>query len=508
VTTFSGHTDWVASLVFSQHGTSLVSGGNDMTIKLWDMQTGGVVKTFQGQNQWVASVSISADCTTIASGSGPGTIHLWDIQTGECYCTIEQKRIVDYVYFSPLNPKHLMSVSGGKVWQWDIGGQQIAPEYDGSHIVFSLDGTCFAVSNGSAIEVKSTDSKEIVAKFCVAGKYPRCFCFSPDNKIIAMVLDSIVHIWDITSSDPYLLETFMGHSEYMTSLAFSSPSSLISTSRDRSVKFWQIGVSSTNLAPADPESAPHTLAQIKSITLQAKDGVAISSHSDGVVKIWDISTGLCKTSFQTPAKDPHLIDTQLTDGKLISVWCIHGEIHIWDTEERKLLRTVTVPEDVSRDPSIVIDSVRDLRISDDGSRVLCLLYHSIQVLSIWTGEVLGKVGHESSLSVDPFLTSDGPRVWIHFPSSPEPIKGWDFGILGSSPAKLSNVSQNRPHLDFIGGLRKQRSFLPGIQNTVTRKVVFQLPGRLERPSDAQWDGQYLVAGYNSGEVLILECNCT
>ena len=40
--TLSGHSDWVRSLTFSSDGTSLVSGGNDTTIKLWDMQTGGV----------------------------------------------------------------------------------------------------------------------------------------------------------------------------------------------------------------------------------------------------------------------------------------------------------------------------------------------------------------------------------------------------------------------------------------------------------------------------------
>jgi len=53
----------------------------------------------------------------------------------------------------------------------------------------------------------------------------------------------------------------------------------------------------------------------------------------------------------------------------------------------------------------------------------------------------------------------------------------------------------------------RRSLLPGIQDIVTKKVVLQLPARLAKCSDAQWDGQYLVVGYNSDEVLILECNC-
>jgi len=500
VATFSGHTEWVTSLVFSPDGASLISGSFDYTIKLWDMQTGGVVKTFQGHTESVVSVSISADYTTIASGSIDNTIRLWDIQTGECHCIIEQKDQVYYVCFFPLDPKHLMSVSVDKVWQWDIDGQQVAPGYNGSHIAFSLDGTQFAVCNGSAVKVYSSDSKEIVAKFHMTNISPNLFSFSPDNRVIAVAAGSIVYIWDITSSDPHLLETLIGHTKKITSLAFSSPSSLISVSIDWSVKFWRLGASSTDPVLADEKSIHLPSASIRSITLRAENGIAISSHSDGVVKIWDILTGLCKESFQTPANNFHWIDTQLADGRLISVWCIDhiGKICIWDTENNKLLRTVDIPG----------DGVKDFRMSGDGSKIFFMDKHSIQALSIWTGEVVGKVMHRLNLSNNPLslLTIDGLKVWLCFSSKPSLNRGWNFGILGSSPVRISNMSQSRPHLDFIGGIRQKRSFVPGIQDTVTKKVVFQLPGRLAWTSDAQWDGQYLVAGYDSGEVLILECN--
>jgi len=59
----------VLSLTFSPDGTSLVSGSYDKTIKLWDIQTGGVVRTFKGHTGPVSSISISPDCTTLASGS-------------------------------------------------------------------------------------------------------------------------------------------------------------------------------------------------------------------------------------------------------------------------------------------------------------------------------------------------------------------------------------------------------------------------------------------------------
>ena len=455
----SGHTSSVKSLVFFPDGTSLVSGSGDNTVKLWDLQTGGVVKTFQGHTNMVTSVSISADCTTIASGSIDNTVCLWDTQTGECHCIIKQEHFVYYICFSPLDSKHLISISDNKIWQWNTSSQQTAPEYDGSCIAFSLDGTKFAVYSYPVVKVQSSDSNGIMAKLHIV-KDVQCCCFSPDNGVLAVAIDNIIHVWDITSSDPHLLETFIGKT--ITSLVFSSPSSLISVSIDHSVKFWQIGALSTDSILVDLESTPLTSAPIKSITLQAKDGIAISSHSDGVVRIWDISTGLCNESFQIPAKHFHQIDTHLTDGGLIPVWSTDKKLWIWDTEKGELLRIINIPR----------GRIEDLRISGDGSKVFYLHNDSIQAWSIQTGEVV-EVMHGSYWLLD-LLVIDGLKVWVHLDI------GWDFGILGSSPVELSVMSQNVPHLDFIGGIRRERSFQPGIWDTVTERVVFQLPDRLAR----------------------------
>ena len=491
----SAHTRLVRSLVFSPDGTSLVSGSADGTIKLWDMQTGGVVKTFQGHTHQVCSVSISTDCTTIASGSYDKTIRLWNIQTGECHHIIKQQNSEICVHFSPLDPKLLISSSGGRICQWDIDSQRIVSESDGSHIAFSLDGTQLVVCNKSVVEVQSPDSKAVVAKFSISNADIKHCCISPDNRLIAVTDVMDIYVWDITSLNPHLLETFIGHTTNITSLEFSSPSSLISTSWDRLIRFWQIGTLSIDPVPANPKSTSLTLAPVKSITLQAKDGITISNHSDGMVRIWDISTGFCKASFQTQAKDFQQMDTRLTDGRLISVWCTEEKICIWDAEKGELLRTIDEP----------IYQMADFRISGDGSKIFCLYANSVQAWSLWTGNVAGEVSFSNWTYPDSFLAIDSLMVWIHS-ASPDVILGWDFGSIGSSPVKLSDTSQNGPHLDFIGGIRMHRSPLPGIQDTITKKVVFQLPPRLARCSDGQWDGQYLVVGYDSGEVLILECN--
>ena len=487
----SGHFEAVGSLAFMPDGSSLVSGSNDKTIKLWDMQTGGVVKTFHGHTDRVISVSISADCTMIASGSGDQTIRLWDIQTEECYYVVEQHNWVHHVRFSPTDPQYLIFVSGDKVWHWNISGQQTNPANPGSCIAFSLDGTQLVSCHGRDIVVQNSSSGRIVAKFHVTGYTIHDCCFSPDSNLIATAAGQTVHVWDTTHSHPHPIKTFAAHTNGISSLTFHSPSSLISSSYVKSVKFWEIGTLQTDQVVADPESTSLTSAQIMSITLQPEDGIAISSDSDGVVRTWDISTGLCKASFQTLAKDPVLSDVRLINNRLILVWHLNTRVFMWDVKKGELLQAVDV---IFHD----IGSVEDVRISGDGSSVFCLYQQSIRAWSIQTGEVVGVVGLRYC-KFQRFLTVGVSRVWVHSHLS-EPM-GWDFGNLGSSPVQMFDSASLLPNNTKLGDIRRSR-----IQDTITGKVVFQLAGRFAKPIDSQWDGRYLVTGYRSGEVLILDFN--
>jgi len=484
----SGHTDSVRSLAFSPDGTSLVSGSIDKTVKLWDVQTGGVVKTFHGHTDWVHSVSISADYTTIASGSEDKTICLWNIQTEECHHVIEQQDLVKHVTFSPTDSQHLISVSVNQVWHWNINGHQTNPAHTGSCIAFSPDGTQLVSCHGQDILVQNSSSWEIVAKFHVVdGEIDHC-CFSPDGRLIAGSCGQIAHVWNSTGPHPHPIKTFVGHTALITSLAFPSPSSLISSSLDGSVKFWEIGTLQADPLVADPEFISLAPTQIVSITLQTEDNIAISIDSERVVRTWDISTGLCKASIPTIANYYPYKDIRLINGRLILVWYIDYKIHLWDVEGEELLQTVDTTLD---------DYLVDFRISGDGSNVFFLHEQSIQVCSIQTGNVC-KVELEDC-RCRRSLTVDGSRVWVHSPKS-EPL-GWDFGTLGSQPVQLSNPFLLLSNNAKLWDIDKSR-----IHDAVTGRVVFQLAGRFANPVESQWDGHYLVAGYRSGEVLILDFN--
>jgi WD40 repeat protein len=487
VAVLSGHTRPVRSLSFSSDGALLVSGSNDTTLKLWDIQTGGVVKTFYGHTHLVYSISISSNCTMIVSGSWD-TICLWDIGTGECNHVIKQENPVECVSFSPTSLQHFISVSGRVVQWWDVSGCKIKRAYRGSYAAFSLDGTHFAVCSGKVTTVHNSDSGAIVAK-CPTDIDSQYCCFSPNGSLVAIAAGPTAYVWDITGSYPHLIETLIGHASTINSLTFSS--SLISASDDQSAKFWQIGALLTDLAESDTESTPPASALIVSVSLQAESGIVITSDLDGVVRIWDISTGLCKASFQIPAKNGSSRDAQMIDGRLVVVWLGEGGIHIWDTKKGELLRVVKVDW----------SGAKDLRISGDGSKVFLLIGKFIQAWSVWTGEVVGKVELKDGSYLD-LLRMGGSKICLCFPNSL--TQGWDFGISGSSPVPLPNTFSERPCLDFIGGADWWYEGPSWIKDTVTGREVFKLSGRYAAPYAVQWDGQHLVAGYRSGEVLILD----
>jgi len=69
----------VYSVSISNDSKTIVSSSHDNTIKVWNRETGELIRTLTGHNNPVYSVSISNDNKTIVSGSYDSTIKVWNI---------------------------------------------------------------------------------------------------------------------------------------------------------------------------------------------------------------------------------------------------------------------------------------------------------------------------------------------------------------------------------------------------------------------------------------------
>ena len=74
----AGHGGEVASLIFLDDGRMLMSGSYDKTIKIWDVASGTLLSTLTGHGDYVASVAVSRNAKYLASGGGVAEIKIWE----------------------------------------------------------------------------------------------------------------------------------------------------------------------------------------------------------------------------------------------------------------------------------------------------------------------------------------------------------------------------------------------------------------------------------------------
>ena len=113
----------VLSVSFSPDGATLVSGGVDSTVKLWNVATQQNITTLWSRGS-ILSVSFSPDGVTLASGAGDGTVELWDVATQQNIATLKHTGPVTSVSFSSNETTLASGSNDGTVKLWDVATQQ------------------------------------------------------------------------------------------------------------------------------------------------------------------------------------------------------------------------------------------------------------------------------------------------------------------------------------------------------------------------------------------------
>ncbi|KAG5647304.1 protein with putative role during mitosis [Asterophora parasitica] len=70
-------------------GLYLASGARDKTIKLWDTQSGQMLRNLPGHDNWVRALAFHPSGKYLLSASDDKTIRVWELSTGRCMKTVD-----------------------------------------------------------------------------------------------------------------------------------------------------------------------------------------------------------------------------------------------------------------------------------------------------------------------------------------------------------------------------------------------------------------------------------
>nr|WP_290225862.1 serine/threonine-protein kinase [Trichocoleus desertorum] len=290
VGTLTGHSSWVMSLAISSRKQILVSGSLDDTLKIWNLQTGNLIRTLPGHLKAVNSVAISPDGQLLVSGSDDTTVKIWNLQTGDLlHNLVGHSRDVNSVM---ITPNGLLLASGSEdrtVRLWKVRTGELLRTLSGTAgMVKSV-----AISSNSLLLASGGLDNQIKLWHLGSGELTRTLyghfnsvnsvAITPDGQILASgSKDKTIRLWNLQTGE--LIRTLIGHADMVNAIAITPDGRmLISGSSDKTIKVWSVGTGDLICTLKD-HSNP-----INAIAISAGGQLFASGSWDNTIKIWQLT---------------------------------------------------------------------------------------------------------------------------------------------------------------------------------------------------------------------------
>ncbi len=455
--TLDGHADRVTAVAVTPDGRCVVSGSRDMTLKVWDVQSGRELRTLEGHTGIIAAVALTLDGKGAVSGSWDGTLKVWDVESGREVGGFQGHE--DAVYAVALTPD---------------GKRAISASEDTTLKVWDL-------KSGSELRTFEGHENPVYA-----------VALTPDGKrAISGSEDTTLKVWDVESARD--LRTLEGHAWCVEAVALTPDGKrAVSGSDDWTLKVWDVQ-SGRELRTLEGHGS-----LVFAIALTADGKRAVSGSDDGTLKVWDVQSGFqpCKPKGHAAAVNAIALTA---DGKRAVSASEDTTLKVWDVQSGRELRTLTDH----------VCSVLGVAISADGKCAVSCSFDRVLAWDIQRGYQL------SSPHVSPInavaLTADGMHAVL---GGIRTLEFWDMGS-GRQPRTLDGHSITAVALSPYGnraascdprnGLRvwdlERGCELRTLEGPVHRAGAVALTPDGKRAVSGSWDGTLKTWDVDAGRLV-------
>ncbi|MGL6194083.1 MAG: hypothetical protein ACRC2T_04595, partial [Thermoguttaceae bacterium] len=296
--TFTGHEDAVSAVAISFDGRFGVSTGRDRTIRIWNLNSGKIIRVIEGHLDWIRDIAITLDGKYILSGSWDTTVKIWSTSNGKCLRSLNENiRSISKVAFHPLGKLAAIATSSGSVLLWNV-----------------VSDTVVGVWNAHQGGINSIS-------FSRDGKY-----------IITSADDAAVKFWD-AKTQRLLNTTQCGKLPITASTTFFGYGSLITATKGGIIEIHDIRNIGAGADAKEQQLKPRQvsahLAEITSVDVSADNRFIISSSRDGTVKIWSVESGKLLRTLSGHSNAITGISADFLSAKILT-GSEDGTVSLWD----------------------------------------------------------------------------------------------------------------------------------------------------------------------------------
>jgi WD40 repeat protein len=368
----------VTSLVFAPDGMAVVIGSHDRTVRRVTVPAAENVWRSSGYWERVNSVAISPDGRFVATGSGdirfaerklkagarglgPGAVRVWDSQTGRLLRRLgDPAQQVMAVAFSPDSRRVASagaSASGrGAIHLWDVATGAPAWSADDHStealaVAFAPDGSLLATAaTDGLITLRDPLTGSVVRNLEGHEGGATSVGFSGDGAIVcAGDADEGAYVWEVRTSR--LIRTirstrshelaFQGHERLITSVALNAEGGTLVTCSssesqefgDRHVRVWDTHTGELEREFFRPQNAGRFVAL-------SPDGTVLATSGSGkAIALWNMKTGRLLGELVGHPHPPQSAAFS-ADGRLLVSGADYRTAMVWEVPTRRLLATL------------------------------------------------------------------------------------------------------------------------------------------------------------------------